>query len=134
MNTADFLKQVYVLGKEIKVLQNAKDKAYERATSCGMRLNEVRTSGSDYRKDGKLSAYLTFSMELDERILYLMSMQKKALTLINTVTNCYQRMLLINRYINSMTWEEIADEMGYSVNYAKRTLHTKALSSIKTSI
>ena len=53
------------------------------------------------------------------------------LNLINRLDNTIYRTLLIARYINCKTWEQIADEMGYDLRWIYR-LHGKALKAIES--
>lgn len=50
----------------------------------------------------------------------------KLIKRIHAIENPDHEFILELRYINGLTWEEIADEMGYSVRHVHR-LHEKAL-------
>lgn len=130
LTVKDFLKQGYLIGKEIKALQYVKQRAYEQATSCGFRLSDTYSSGGG-KKTGRLDNYISFSFDLDQRINDLYSTQKDTLRVINTVTDTTLRTLLIYRYMNLWEWDRIAKEMGYSTNHVKGQLHARALESVK---
>lgn len=47
--------------------------------------------------------------------------------------NYVEEMIIVNRYINNLSWEEIADNIGYSRTQTYR-LHGEAIENLKLSI
>jgi len=60
--------------------------------------------------------------ELDEYI----SLKAEAIRLINSMPDCRHRLVLMHRYINGQTWEQIAVEMHYTYQWV-HVLHGRAL-------
>ena len=52
------------------------------------------------------------------------------LKLINKLDNVIYRTVLVDRYINCLTWEEVSEGLNMSVRHILR-LHGKALNAIK---
>ena len=75
-------------------------------------------------------------MELDEeinkKIDALVDFRKVVESKINTVGNSTLRRILFLRYINGLTWENVAVVMNYGYRQVCR-LHGKALSELKMS-
>lgn len=68
---------------------------------------------------------------IDSEIDRFVAMKNEIRRVIDDVKNEKQRMLLRYRYIHFDSWDEIADEMNYSLRWV-HTLHRKALSSVDT--
>ena len=128
MTVKEFLQKGRKLEIEIKQLKEARQKAYELATSTTVDYSaeKVQTS-SDNSAERKFAEYAEYSQELDQRIEELSAYRKRMLKLINKLDNSTYRTLLVSRYINCNTWEEIAEKMEYSDVWVRTKLHSDAL-------
>lgn len=68
---------------------------------------------------------------LTKRINELEGIRNEITSAIYKVSDSVLQLLLIKRYIESKTWECIADEMFYSSVHVQRSLHPKALAEIE---
>ena len=68
--------------------------------------------------------------ELDEDIDKLVSLKADIMHTIKKVEDAECQMLLEDRYLRFLTWEAIADNMGYTVRNVY-ILHGKALNMVK---
>lgn len=131
MTTKEWLTRARNLDKEINRLLAEKEKALSAATSStapasGEKVQTSRRNSSE----SKFLNYAEYSELIDNRIDELYAVKKEILSAINELDSSTLRTLLIARYINFHTWEEIAVEMNYSYMHVCR-LHGKALQKIK---
>ncbi len=66
-------------------------------------------------------------MEIERQRDELIRVRQEIEAAINKVQNITLRLLLEQRYLLCKNWEDIADFMGYCVEYVKRDLHKQAL-------
>lgn len=132
MTVKEWLQYGRKLNDEVEQLKYAQRQALELAceTSIDMNNEKVQTSGGN-ATERKFIAYADYSKMLDEKIDELVDYRVRMLNLINRLDNTIYRTLLIARYINCKTWEQIADEMGYDLRWIYR-LHGKALKAIES--
>jgi hypothetical protein len=115
---------------EIDAMLTARRRAYERCTSVTARPRDVIVSGS-YDSDTAMIALLNIEALIDERVDRLTKIKAEILGSIEAVPDCTLRTLLIERYINFKTWEQIAVDMNYNYRWIIK-LHGHALQEIKT--
>ncbi len=75
--------------------------------------------------------YTDYKRLLDKRISELTRYRMNVLEVINGVSDTVLRTVLIARYINCKTWEQIADEIGYSDKWVRTRLHERALEAAR---
>ena len=79
---------------------------------------------------GKFINYASYSEMIDNRIDELYAIKQEILQAINLVDDGTLRTLLIARYINFGTWEQIAVDLHYSYVHIVHNLHPKSLKAI----
>lgn len=131
MSTKEWLMRAWHIDREIDAMLMARRKAYERCTSVTTRPREVIVSSS-YDPDTAVVALLNIETLIDQRVDKLTQIKAEILGAIEAVPDCTLRTLLIDRYINFKTWEQIAVDMGYSWRQVIR-LHGEALLVVKMS-
>ncbi|MGI6155712.1 MAG: hypothetical protein ACOYEB_07175 [Enterococcus lemanii] len=129
MTTKDWLMRAWRIDKEIEAMLVARKRAYDRCTSVTTRPREVVVSSS-HDPDTAMIALLNIEALIDERIDQLNQIKAEILNAITAVQDCTLRTLLIERYINFKTWEQIAVDMGYSFAHVTKTLHPMALQKL----
>lgn len=132
MTTKEWLNRGWKLDKEIKALQNAKQKAFEMACNVSSSIdpNKVQYSKGNSIED-KLIRYADYVLIIDKRISELCHIQNEILIAINKIEDNVQRILLIERYINFENWDNIKEIIGYTDVSNVFRLHNKALKKIK---
>jgi len=60
-------------------------------------------------------------------------MKCEAIKKIDDIENRTHRLLLTLRYVNNLSWEEIAGKMNYSSGHIVQRLHPKALTEFEKS-
>lgn len=131
MTTKEWLMRAWKIDEEIDALLAAKQKAYERCTSVTTKPRDVIVSSSA-DPDAPLVAWQNIEKLIDDRVDQLTQVKAEILGAIEAVPDCTLRTLLIARYINFKTWEQIAVDMGYSWRQVIR-LHGEALLEVKMS-
>ena len=80
--------------------------------------------------DDKIVSYVDFSKLIDKRIKELFDIKGEITSAISKLKNRRFRTILIKRYINFETFEQISVEMNYSYVHICR-LHGEALEKMK---
>lgn len=130
MTVKEWLLRAKNLDNEINELIKAQEQALTAATSvtCGGG-EKVQTSNVN-TSEGKFINYASYSEMIDNRIDELYAIKQEILQAINLVDDGTLRTLLIARYINFGTWEQIAVDLHYSYVHIVHNLHPKSLKAI----
>lgn len=92
------------------------------------------TPGSGTRNDHKMEEVilniLEYEDEVKEAMNQLVSLKREIRDVIEQVDNDEYRVLLEMRYLSSKRWEQIAVEMGYSIEHVYH-LHREALKKVR---
>ena len=133
MTTKEWLNRGWKLDKEIDALLSEQRRAFDIAcsTTTSLTQDKVQTSQSN-SAENKFINYANYSKMIDVRIDELYAIKQEILQAINTVKDSAYRTLLIERYVNFKTWEQIAVDMNYCWRQIMR-LHGQALQKIKMS-
>lgn len=133
MTTKEWLNRGWKLDKEIDALLSEQRRAFDIAcsTTTSLTQDKVQTSQSN-SAENKFINYANYSKMIDVRIDELYAIKQEILQAINTVDDSTYRTLLIERYVNFKTWEQIAVDMNYCWRQIMR-LHGQALQKIKMS-
>lgn len=128
-----FLKRYRALLIQRDSLQRSIDAAYERATSCTVRLKPISVSGGagaydrmaeDVARISDETAQLTAAKQRTERAL------SEILSAIQAVPDEMQRAVLTLRYVEGLDWITLADRLGYEISNAY-ILHGRALWNVR---
>ena len=137
MDVLKFLKGIRSERLEIIRLKEERDTLYYSLLPSGIRydLDKVQTSPQD-RMPGTAAKLYEVQEILDGRIEKLSSDIALAHRVINDMPTAECRELLLLRYLTGtrkpMTWIEIADKIGYSVDHVQGKLHGKAIKEART--
>ena len=88
-------------------------------------------NGNKQKMEGVIVKIIDLENEIDEEIDRLVDLKHEIVSLIKQVKNPEYKTLLELRYLCFRTWEQIAVEMNYDLNWVHR-LHKKVLIEIKT--
>jgi DNA-directed RNA polymerase specialized sigma subunit len=123
MTAKEFLRQAYRLDQRINsdIAEVARLREMSTSVSSPAFGERVQTSRNT---DAPFVRCLEKIMALEEHInneidLYV-DLKEQIRTVIETVPNTDERMVLKYRYVHNMTWEQIADELYESVSTVKR--------------
>ena len=123
MTTKEWLSRAVLIEEEIQSLKSEMDSLILPSGGSGER---VQSSGKN-STENRFVSYAEYSRELKKQIDKLYEIKREIMEVISKVKDNTSRVLLIKRYINGQTWEDIADEMYYSDKWVRTKLHSKAL-------
>lgn len=97
-------------------------------TSTGSQLKQdkVQTSGPKNTLEETIIKIIDLEAKINARIDELVSMKQEAFTMINRIPDLDQQNILIGRYIQLKKWEDISEELNYSMQWVFE-LHGKGL-------
>lgn len=132
MTAKEYLSQAYRIDQrinskleQISALRELLNKTSNVLSDMTGNPNKDRSRVEDY-----VVKIVDMEKELDEDIDRLISLKADIMHTIKKVEDAECQMLLEDRYLRFLTWEAIADNMGYTVRNVY-ILHGKALGMIK---
>ena len=132
MTTKEYLSQAYRLDQRINSKLEQVASLNELATKCtstltGMPRNPNRSTSTMADAVGKI---IDLQAEINRDIDRLVDLKREMVTVIKAVGNTEHQTLLELRYLCFRTWEQIAVDMGYSIQHIYR-LREKAYDEIR---
>lgn len=103
----------------------------ELATKATSILSDTPPSGSRnvHSMEGIIVKMMELENEINADIDVLVDLKKEIMSIIKKINNPEQQTLLELRYLCFKTWEQIAVDMGYSIQNAYK-VHDRALENI----
>ena len=128
MTAKEYLRQYGQLKREVLRLIDERQRWVDLATRITPTYSDVPVSGQS--GDGKIPAAVEKIVEqerkIDAKIAELTKLLEEIEKLLGEVRNSNYRLLLELRYLQGLTWEQIAERMRYSRRHIIR-LHGSAL-------
>lgn len=118
------------LNREINALLDAKRRAFDLACAFGGGLGEKVQTSPTNSQERRLLSLAEYELEIDRQIDKLYRITEEIRQVIEKVEDSTLRVLLIERYINCKTWEQVAEEVDKEVRWVYE-LHKKALVAVK---
>lgn len=128
-----YLKRYRALLIQRDSLQRSIDAAYERATSCTVRLKPISVSGGGGAYDrmaedvARISDETTQLKAANERTERALS---EIMSAIQAVPDEMQRTVLLLRYVEGLDWITLSERIGYEISNTY-ILHGRALWSVR---
>lgn len=134
MNPKEYLSQARLLTNKVASLQKELIYLNELASGCSSpRFDEIVVDKTR-KKEAPFIKYIDkiFNMEkkIEEQINVLIALKEEINGAISEIDDPILEILLRERYINCLTWEDIAADLSYSLVYVYK-LHQKALTLVK---
>nr|DAS18940.1 MAG TPA: Protein of unknown function (DUF1492) [Caudoviricetes sp.] len=128
----EWLLRGWKVNKEIGALIEAQASLKAQAKRCTSTIGAVpgAKTQTPHGNERFIVSYLQLEEKINSKIDELVNIKMEILAAIESVNVSELRALLIYRYIDFKTWEEIAYKMNYSYHYVKKELHIKALKII----
>ena len=124
----EYLLRVRRAKREVQRYQALKAQARDLACSTTAPPDKLSVIGG---KGGDVFArYAQYAATLDEKISDLYDLQNEVTCTIARVPDSRYRELLLGYYVEGLTWEQTAVEMGYSYQNVVQFLHPKALAQV----
>ena len=127
MTAKEWLSRGREANSRIKELEREKQRLYETAVrTVGYSTpDRVQTSPGN-TQERNMALYSSAAQKIDEETIELLKVIDEIAELIAKVENITYRRLLSMRYIEFMTWEDIAYEMNYDERYIYK-IHERVL-------
>lgn len=124
MTSKEWLMRGRGIEREIKALEQSQRETYERLTRATTSLDKISVRAT---KDPHLfDAYAALSDKIQARTAALIGVRVEIIQAVERLEDANQRTLLIERYVNGKTFEEIAADMHYTWRHVHR-VHGAAL-------
>lgn len=130
MTAKEFLQRGWKVDLEIRELLQAKEEAFARALHAGGGDGERVQQSVDNRQESRNVEYANYSLHIDRKIDELCAIKDEILDIIMQVEDSALRTVLIARYINFKSWENIMVDMGYSWRQVMR-MRARALAEVE---
>lgn len=128
MTVKEFLRQYKFLKMQLESLCESAAATFSLLTSCGIDPERERVlGGSGNSQEAALIRYIEFKDKVAEKCAELLKLQEQIEEIIDAVQEPTLAVLLRRRYIDGLTWEEVAEALGYSVRWTIKRLHPDAL-------
>ena len=124
----DYFAQIRKTDRLIKRLTDTVFTLRSSLTSQSYELNpdKVQTSGPKNTLEETVAKIVDLEADINRRIDELVDMKQEAFTMINRIPDLDQQNILIGRYIQLKKWEDISEELNYSMQWVFE-LHGKGL-------
>lgn len=121
MNTRQYLKQVNVITRKIENKDEERYKLQQLAKrlSAPVSGERVQTSHNPDAMADTVVKIIELESEINELVLKLLDIQSEVIATIDSLPNQNWVDVLHKQYIESKSLPEIADNMGYSLDYVK---------------
>ena len=124
----DYFSQIRKTDRLIQRLTDTVNTLRSSLTSQNYELkpDKVQTSGAKDTLGETVVKIIALEDDINARIDELVSMKQEAFTIINRIPDLDQQNILIGRYIQLKKWEDISEELNYSMQWVFE-LHGKGL-------
>ena len=124
----EYFAQIRKTDRLIKRLTDTVFTLHSSLTSQSYELNpdKVQTSGPKNTLEETVAKIVDLEADINRRIDELVDMKQEAFTMINRIPDLDQQNILIGRYIQLKKWEDISEELNYSMQWVFE-LHGKGL-------
>lgn len=131
MMTKEYLAQAYRIDQRINSKLEQIVSLRELAAKATSTLTDTPSSGTRniHSMEGIIVKMMELESEINADIDVLVDLKKEIMSIIKKINNPEQQTLLELRYLCFKTWEQIAVDMGYSIQNAYK-VHDKALENI----
>ena len=134
MTKKEFLRQAFLAEKRAKSIETQIEVLRNHAAYLTPQISETPTKSQVVKSKVEEAAVriVTLQNELSDVISDLIAKRKAIAQAIRSINNLELETVLELRYLEYLSWEEIASRMGYSLQSAYKA-HGKALQLVKIS-
>ena len=132
MTSKEYLRQAYRLDQKIHSDIEEVARLREMASSisspqCGDKVQSTRSNDAPFVRS--IEKILELESKINTEIVALVNLKEQMRTVIATVTDTDEQMVLRFRYIHNLTWEQIGNELNADARTIRRW-HSTALSHV----
>ncbi|MDE6091900.1 MAG: hypothetical protein K2G14_02245 [Ruminococcus sp.] len=129
MTAKEYLKQLQNIQLRINSLQKSIQLCQERAVGTGTRFSDISAAQGNRNKIAdNMAKKVDFESELMQLTDEFEKFRLRVIRQINCIPDNRYVSLLMNKYVNNMSWERVTEEIGEkNSEYVRKELHEKAL-------
>lgn len=131
MTAKEYLLGIKQLERAIRLKQEEIEELRSLAESITVKTGEepVQTSGTSDKVGNIVARIVDLQREMEDSVMKYLDKRAECIGLLEKMQNIDEREVLYRRYIQDMTWEDVANAMGYTSEYVRGALHMNALSN-----
>ncbi len=131
MTAKEYLLSIKQLERAIRLKQEEIEELRSLAESITVKTGEepVQTSGTSDKVGNIVARIVDLQREMEDSVMKYLDKRAECIGLLEKMQNIDEREVLYRRYIQDMTWEDVANVMGYTSEYVRGALHMNALSN-----
>lgn len=127
MTVKEYLEELPNMRMRIRAMERKIQECKERASDTSAKLTDEHGSGGGNKITDNVDEAVDLEAKLKEMVKGFKRFELIVSEQIGKMPNSTYSGLLFNKYINGMTWEEVAAETDKGVDYVRKELHSKAL-------
>lgn len=133
MTSKEYLAQAYRIDQRINSKLEQIVSLRELATKATSTLSDTPPSGTRnvHSMEGIIVKMIDLEDEINRDIDTLVDLKREIMDIVKKINNPEHQTLLELRYLCFKTWEQIAVDMGYSIQNAYK-VHDRAIASVAT--
>lgn len=128
MTAKEWLMRGRALEKVIAALQEARKRAYARATGATAPVRD--TPGGKGGTENRADPYIELGEKIAEKERELAETYAEIVRVLGEVRDKELQTLLLERYVNGATWAQVAQRTHYSETHCKGYMHRMALAAV----
>ena len=131
MSPKEYLSQAYRIDQRINSKLEQVVSLRELATKATSTLSDMPSSGprNIHSMEGIIAKMVDLETEINQDIDTLVDLKREIVSLIKQIQNTEYQTLLELRYLCFKTWEQIAVDLGYSLQHIFR-IHDRAIKDV----
>ncbi len=134
MTAKEYLEQLPDMRVRINAIRRKIAECKERASDTSAKMSDQRGSGSCGKIEGNVGKAVDIETELKELLKEFEMFELRASREICSMPNSLYSGLLFEKYINGLSWEQVAEAIDKDIDYTRKVLHSKALSEFDSII
>jgi DNA-directed RNA polymerase specialized sigma subunit len=129
----EFLQQAFHINRRISngIEQVASLRELAGKASAALTNTKVTGTKNVHRMEDAIAELMELEDEINEDVISLVALKREIVSVINRVEKPSCQTLLSLRYLCFKTWEQIAEDMSYSVQHTHR-IHGAALEAVES--
>lgn len=134
MTAEEYLNKLVDIDKRISAIRRAIEKCYARAESTSPQSSDIPpsfTGGTSRKIEDSVVMIADYKAELETLCKSYEQMSYNVLCITDSMPDSILAALIINKYINGMSWERTAEALDREANYTRKVLGPNAIKMFK---
>ncbi len=128
MTAKEYLEQLPDMRVRINAIKRKIAECMERASDTSAKISGERSgSGSRGKVEKNVEQAVDIEIELRQLVKQFEQLELRASKEICSLPTSIYSGLLFEKYINGLSWEQVAEAIGKDVDHTRKVLHSKAL-------